>query len=96
MNSMEIIFLIDMLANFIISYPSSHKIAPVPITDINKIGWNYMKNDFLRDLIPLVPFQLFSFSTFKEDLFWTIKTFRILKGFSNLDVPKFMHSLRDI
>ena len=92
---MEIVFAIDFFANFIISYPSTHKTAPVPITHIDKIVINYLDTDFVRDLIPLVPLQLFSFDTFKEDLFWTIKTFRILRGFANLDVSKFMHSLRN-
>tara|TARA_B110000285_G_C15112397_1_gene611931 strand:- start:1807 stop:2022 length:216 start_codon:yes stop_codon:yes gene_type:complete len=71
---MEIVFAIDLVANFIISYPSSHKVSPVPIKHINKIGMHYLNTNFMRDLIPLVPLQLFSFDTFKEDLFWTIKT----------------------
>jgi len=92
---MEIIFFIDFCVTFITSFPSSHKVAPVPITDIKQIAIHYLNNDFYRDLIPLIPFQLFHFSAFKEDLFWTIKTFRILRGFANLDVPKIMHNVRD-
>jgi len=88
---MEIIFLVDMILNFITSYPSADRVDPVAITDVRKIGLNYLNNGFYGDLLPLIPFQLFSFDTFKEDLFWTIKTFRVLKGFSNLDVTKFMH-----
>ena len=90
---MEIFFLIDMIFNFITTYESPT--SPEPVSEIGKIFTNYMSNGFYFDLIPLLPLQLMSFDTFKEDLFWVLKTIRFLKGLKSIDVPKFMHNIRN-
>ena len=58
----------------------------VPVTNLTQIRQRYYDTDFWSDVIPLIPLQLASFDTFKEDLFWTLKTMRVLRGFKALNV----------
>jgi hypothetical protein len=88
MNSMEILFFIDFCVNCITSYPLSPQPNSVPVTDLTKIRQRYYDTTFWRDVIPLIPLQLASFDTFKEDLFWSVKTMRVLRGFEAINVTK--------
>lgn len=58
----------------------------MPVTDLTKIRQRYYATKFLTDVIPLIPLQLMSFDTFKEDLFWSLKTMRVLRGFADINV----------
>lgn len=94
MNSMEIIFFVDFLLNFYISYPISPK-DPTPVTDLPKIRQRYYQTKLWTDLIPLLPLQLTAFDTFKEDLFWSIKTMRILQAFEGINVTNWFNFIKE-
>ena len=50
----ESIFLIEMLLGFITEYTNENN---VQIKDVTKISMYYLKNGFIFDLIPLIPFN---------------------------------------
>jgi len=92
---MEMIFFIDFCLNFIISYSTSPQPNSVPVTYLSKIRQRYYDTRFWADVIPLIPLQLAAFDTFKEDLFWSIKTMRILRAFEAINVTDWFNWIKE-
>lgn len=77
----EVIFLIDILVNFMLSYEHETANGRLIETRVDKIATNYFKSNFIRDLIPVLPLQLTNLANNRECLFFLIKLMRLMKGF---------------
>ena len=87
----ELIFLIDMLLEFIVQYTDEQ--TNLPVKNISKIGIRYLQNDFIYDLLPLIPFNIIF--TFKYSrLFFLIKCIRLLETYDMLDTGAFMRRIK--
>lgn len=95
MNNMEviieIIFVVDMATKFFVEYREES--TNLLVRDISLISIRYIKNEFIMDLIPLLP--LHSFFTFKfSHLLYILKCIRMLKTFQLLDTGRFMKHVK--
>ena len=87
----EVIFLLDMGTKFLVEYREESTYHQV--RDIAQISVRYIKNEFIYDLIPLVP--LHTFFTFKfSHLLYILKCIRMLKTFQLLDTGRFMKHVK--
>ena len=78
----EIIFTIDLLANFFRSTHSvheddhNHKNA-----SFEETYYHYLKGEFVWDLVPLIPLQLIYLERDRNRIFYVIKMVRIRKAY---------------
>lgn len=87
----EILFLIDMLLEFILEYTDEQ--TNQPVRNISAIALRYAKGDMKYDLLPLIPFNsLWQFQYSR--LFYLIKCIRLLETFEMLDTAKFMKQVK--
>lgn len=88
----ELFYLLDMILTFITDYPrTSSSNQKVHVKDINKIFWRYIKGDFIKNLVALIPFWLISMPNHAEAVFFMLKLFgRLERGLNNMDVYKIM------
>ena len=94
-NILELLFLIDCLIHFILTYstnPLDHSSAVVD--DISKIGENYAKGDFIYDLVPLLPFQFLEISRHREAYFYILKVMRLSSSLSYFNVGRLMSIIK--
>jgi len=58
LNWLEIVFLIDFIMTFFVTFPAKSTIAKnaKPVTDMSKIAKNYYQTYLLADLFYLIPF----------------------------------------
>lgn len=66
------------------------------VTDPKKIRNHYLRNGFLMDVIPLLPFQLINLSKGRNTLFYLIKLIRLWNCFKLFDVAELMIVVRKI
>lgn len=92
----EIVFLVDICVNFILSYEHETAAGRTIETRVDKISTNYLKTEFLYDLIPSIPLQFFKFYNNRECLFYLIKLMRLFKGFDILDVFEMMKKIKAV
>lgn len=91
----ELMFLIDFLARFILSYPKVADDPNSPVeTDLTKIFENYAKGEGIIDLISLLPFIIFDFDG-KEDYLFILKICRLRRGIRELDVGNTMAAIHE-
>jgi hypothetical protein len=65
------------------------------VKNISKIGVRYLKNDFIYDFLPLIPFNaLFSFRYSR--LLFLVKCLRLLETFEMLDTGAFMRRIKKV
>ena len=92
----EIIFLIDMLAQFFTDYPSNNKTTKYNVRELSKIIDRYIKGSFITDLIPLIPLHFLDLYDNKGDLFLLLKMVRLYKGLEFINITKFMFKLKNL
>jgi hypothetical protein len=59
------------------------------VKDITQISLRYLKGEFYKDFIPIIPLQLLDFGG-DERLFYIIKIMRLIKGLQVFDVAQIM------
>ena len=88
----ESLFFIHMILQFFkeikLGYTSK------PIRRVHLIAKHYLKNEFIWDLIPLIPLQLIKLKNNRVRLFFLIKIYRLKKGFKLFDVQKILKSFK--
>lgn len=84
----EAMFAVDMFITFFVEVPIDNRME----REINQITVNYIKTDFLFDLVPLLPLELFDFQESK--LFFLLKLIRIRKGNGILSVNKIICAVK--
>lgn len=94
-NFFEIFFLLDILVHFLLDYypsPTSNS----TIRDPAKIAVRYaMSLEFFLDLLPTIPFQLIELDKNKQNVFYIIKTIRMVKGINQINISHFMQYLKE-
>lgn len=88
----EIFFAIHLILNFFKQKndADSGDIKQALHKTLPEIALNYLKTDFINDIIPLIPLQLLKLHNHREYLFYLIKVMRMVKGFKIYDVGLFM------
>ena len=85
----ESLFLLDFITSFFLEYMPQNQESLQPVRDVSKTAMRYAQNGMVRDLIPLIPFNMFL--TFRySKLFYFIKCMRIVKSIGLLDSKRFM------
>ena len=79
---LEIFFFLDMLTGFITAYVDEDNKL---IKDMKKISTRYFYQDFIIDLIALIPFDSFVYFHYSRYLYF-VKSSRIIKVFKILNV----------
>ena len=81
----EAIFLIEMLLGFVTEYVDMNNKS---VKDVYKISKRYLKQGFIQDIIPLIPFNWISY--FKNSKYlYLIKSIRLIQAYEILDVRTF-------
>lgn len=91
----EITFAIDMIINFFTEIaPLTEKAKPERRLDI--IAKNYLKSQFLIDLVPLIPIQIFSYRSKELRLLYLPKIIRLRRGFKLFNTNSIMQFVKKI
>jgi hypothetical protein len=89
----EGIFLIDMMIEFVLEFHDDA--TNTNVRDISQISIRYLKNEFLSDFIPLIPFNWIGIFKFNNSrLFFLVKCFRLKETFALLDTAKIMKHVK--
>jgi hypothetical protein len=88
----EIIFAISIMLKFLYEYKIEDAEQP-PVRDLQKIGMRYLKDQFIWDFIPIIPFPALDFNGY-ERLFYLIKIMRLVNGFKVFSVPAIMEKIK--
>jgi hypothetical protein len=89
----EGIFLIDMMIEFVLEFHDDA--TNTDVRDISIISKRYLKNEFLSDFIPLIPFNWIGIFKFKHSrIFFLVKCFRLKETFAILDTAKIMKHVK--
>lgn len=92
----EAIFALDILVSFLLSYEFSGQYGRSIERQLANTVSHYFYGSFLRDLIPVIPFQLIPLRNRRGTLFYLIKLLRLVKGFRLLDVSYLMKKIKAI
>jgi hypothetical protein len=92
----EGVFFTDVCVNFLLSYEYMGEYGKVVERNITNIFSHYLKTTFIKDFIPIIPFQLIQLPKSRGTLFYLIKLLRLAKGFRLLDVFTIMKQIKDI
>lgn len=85
----EVYFGICFLLNFFVEYYTED--SPLPVRDLGKIAIRYLKNEFIFDLIPLIPApQYFTFMQGHEKHLYFVKVMRLFKCAEVFEIKRFM------
>ena len=90
---LEIFFALNILLHFFLTYEEETNKSHIHISDLNKIALHYLQTGFIRDLIPLIPFQVFYMSGY-ERFFYIIKIIRLYSGLKLLNIPAIMSQVK--
>jgi hypothetical protein len=89
----EGIFLIDMMIEFVLEFHDDA--TNTNVRDISQISMRYLKNEFLSDFIPLIPFNWIGIFKFNNSrVFFLVKCFRLKETFAILDTAKIMKHVK--
>ena len=95
-DSIEGIFLIYIILQFFKSYsPEGGGDLVKPVRYWTDIIFHYLRNDFLMDFIPIIPFQFLTLKRNRERLFFLLKVLRIFKGTKMLSQRKLMRVIKE-
>lgn len=83
----ETIFLASICIQFLVEFTPPGQLTPVK--DISQISLRYLKGEFYKDFIPIIPLQLLDLGG-DERLFYVIKIMRLIKGLQVFDVAQIM------
>jgi len=92
----EGVFFLDIVVNFMLSYEYTSEYGKGLERNIGNIASHYFYGNFIKDLIPIVPFQLIPLPKNRATLFYLIKMFRLIKGFKLLDERYVMNKIKTI
>jgi hypothetical protein len=88
----ESIFALDCILKFFSEYVDDQ--SDITIRDHGLIGQRYLKQGFMIDIIPLIPFfVVFKFKYAR--LLYLLKLFRILAILQMIDTKKFMDKVKE-
>jgi len=88
----EFIFLLDFILNFFVEYAPDCLDDP-PIREFKVISNQYLKGNFMKEFIPLIPLQLVNLHSLGT-LFYLIKLLRLPRGLTLLNVQKFLRIVK--
>jgi len=77
----EIIFAVDLIANFFKVNHNVHKEHDEKKFTFNETYSNYLNGEFKWDIIPLIPLQLLDLYRNRQRIFYVIKMIRIRKTY---------------
>ena len=77
----EIIFAIDLVANFFKNRHNIHQEHEQTKVTCKESYQNYLQGEFLWDFVPLVPLQLLTLKRDRQRIFYFIKMVRIRKTY---------------
>ena len=67
----------------------------IPVTNFSQIGERYLKNGFIMDVIPLIPFPMFMpHQGFFNKFFYMLKNLRMIKGYRCFKVEAWMAAIK--
>lgn len=92
----EGVFVVDIAVNFMLSYEYMGQYGKEIQRNLFEISNHYVKTTFIKDLIPIIPFQLIPLPKERGALFYLIKLLRLAKGFRLLDVFTIMKQIKEI
>lgn len=78
---LECIFFFDMLTNCVTDYTDKMGSYEFKVKDIFKIAVRYIKGPFFMDFLPLLPLQMMTLYRNQQNVFFLVKTMRIVRGF---------------
>ena len=82
-----------MMIEFVLEYHDDA--TNTNVRDISQISMRYLKNEFLSDFIPLIPFNWIGFFKFNNSrVFFLVKCFRLKETFAILDTAKIMKHVK--
>jgi hypothetical protein len=94
-NIAEIIFAIDLIANFFKVSHNVHKEHDEKKFTFNETYSNYLSGEFKWDLIPLIPLQLLVLTRNRQRIFFVIKMVRIRKTYKEFGKEFVMKYAKD-
>ena len=83
-NSMELVYVIDICAKFCLAYTPIGK--TVSIRELSKTSKHYLETRFIWDLIPTIPLQLLNLNHHFHYKLLLIKVMRLKRGLEVFDV----------
>lgn len=82
-----------MMIEFVLEYHDDA--TNTNVRDITQISMRYLKNEFLSDFIPLIPFNWIGIFKFNNSrVFFLVKCFRLKETFAILDTAKIMKHVK--
>ena len=90
----ELIFAVQIFLSFFLSYKDDE--TQKRVVTLKLTASKYLHDQFLMDLIPLVPLQFISLYNKRECLFYIIKANRLLTGFQLFEVHRLMDTIKII
>jgi hypothetical protein len=90
---LEGIFSFDMILTFFVDLKPKND-SNQPVRSMYHIAMNYLNGNFTREIIPLIPLHLIKLPLNLQNLFYLIKTIRLLKCINILDIPKIMKKVK--
>ena len=94
-NFLEVIFIIDLVMNFFVEY-TPVKTGQHNIRKFSLIAQNYLKGQFLFDVIPIIPFHLISLPYNSARLLYLIKMIRIKRAMNLLNIKTIMRYVKHV
>ena len=94
--ALELTFLFNMIVNFLVDFvpPGENESEK----SLSVIAERYFKNDFVRDLVPLLPINAIFSGLNGEDkyfrLFYLIKVVRVFYGLKHFDISLMINNMR--
>lgn len=86
----ELFYFFDMVLNFFVEYKSETRTH----REFHLIMINYIKTDFLGDLLPLLPLEMLQLNNGNERHFFLLKVLRIRKGYKLLSIKDLISEVK--
>lgn len=92
----EVIFCFDIIISFMLSYDRQDTQVEIVEWNIQKTAYRYFTTNFLKDFLPVIPFQNLKLAKERNKLFYLFKMIRLIKGFKILDEHVIMAKIKVI
>lgn len=101
----EVLFLFDMILNFFVDYTDENYSTglsvneggsiSVKMRDFRKIAIHYFHNNFIHDMVPLIPLQYIYLPMNSQRIFYLIKCYRLKRGLKEANVHVIMSFIKN-
>lgn len=88
----EVFYLLDLILNFFVEYKEEDETRVVREFHLTMI--NYIKNDFLIDLLPILPLEYLNLGGNMARHFFLIKVTRIRKGYQLISIKDIINEVK--